>query len=46
MARTDAFRPVIVPAAPGLAPGALVDATIVRATRQDPVRRDRRVAPP
>jgi tRNA-2-methylthio-N6-dimethylallyladenosine synthase len=32
MARTDAFRTVIIPAAPGLAPGALVDATIVRAT--------------
>ena len=28
--RTDAFRAVIVPAAPGVAPGALVDATIVR----------------
>ena len=32
MARTDAFRTVIIPAAPALAPGALVDATIVRAT--------------
>jgi tRNA-2-methylthio-N6-dimethylallyladenosine synthase len=32
MARTDAFRTVIIPAAPGIAPGALVDATIVRAT--------------
>jgi len=32
MARTDAFRAVIIPAAPGIAPGALVDATIVRAT--------------
>jgi tRNA A37 methylthiotransferase MiaB len=32
MARTDAFRTVIIPAAPGLAPGALVDATIRRAT--------------
>ena len=32
MARTDGFRTVIIPAAPGLAPGALVDATIVRAT--------------
>ena len=32
MARTDAFRTVIIPAAPGLAPGALVDATILRAT--------------
>jgi tRNA-2-methylthio-N6-dimethylallyladenosine synthase len=34
MARTDAFRPVIIPAAPGIAPGALVDATIVRATHK------------
>ena len=34
MARTDAFRTVIIPAAPGLAPGALVDATIVRATHK------------
>jgi tRNA-2-methylthio-N6-dimethylallyladenosine synthase len=32
MGRTAAFRTVIVPAAPGLAPGAFVDATIVRAT--------------
>jgi len=32
MARTDAFRTVIIPAAPGLAPGGLVDTTIVRAT--------------
>ena len=32
MGRTDAFRAVIVPAAPGVGPGALVDATIVRAT--------------
>src|SRR5580765_5759232 len=32
MARTDAFRTVIVPAAPGVAPGALVDVTIARAT--------------
>jgi tRNA-2-methylthio-N6-dimethylallyladenosine synthase len=32
MARTDAFRTVILPAAPGIAPGALVDTTIVRAT--------------
>jgi len=32
MARTDAFRTVIIPAASGIAPGALVDATIVRAT--------------
>jgi tRNA-2-methylthio-N6-dimethylallyladenosine synthase len=34
MARTDAFRPVIIPAAPGLAPGAIVDATILRATHK------------
>ena len=33
MGRTDAFRSVIVPAAPGVAPGALVDVTIARATR-------------
>jgi tRNA-2-methylthio-N6-dimethylallyladenosine synthase len=32
MGRTDAFRSVIVPAAPGLAPGAFADVTIVRAT--------------
>src|SRR5262245_937435 len=32
MGRTDAFRTVIIPAAPGLAAGALIDATIVRAT--------------
>jgi tRNA-2-methylthio-N6-dimethylallyladenosine synthase len=32
MGRTDAFRTVIIPAAPGIGPGALVDATIVRAT--------------
>jgi tRNA-2-methylthio-N6-dimethylallyladenosine synthase len=32
MGRTDAFRTVIVPAAPGVGPGALVDVTIVRAT--------------
>ena len=32
MGRTDAFRVVIVPAAPGLAPGDLVDVTITRAT--------------
>jgi len=32
LARTDAFRSVIVPAAPGLAPGALLDVTITRAT--------------
>jgi tRNA-2-methylthio-N6-dimethylallyladenosine synthase len=30
--RTDAFRTVIVPAAPGVVPGALFDATIVGAT--------------
>jgi tRNA-2-methylthio-N6-dimethylallyladenosine synthase len=30
--RTDAFRTVIVPAAPGVVPGALVDATIVGST--------------
>jgi tRNA-2-methylthio-N6-dimethylallyladenosine synthase len=33
MGRTDGFRPVIVPAAPGLAPGDVVDVTITRATR-------------
>ena len=33
MGRTDAFRTVIVPAAPGIGPGALVDVTITRATR-------------
>ncbi len=32
MGRTEAFRSVIVPAAPGLGPGALVDVTIARAT--------------
>jgi tRNA-2-methylthio-N6-dimethylallyladenosine synthase len=32
MGRTDTFRTVIVPAAPGLGPGALVDVTIARAT--------------
>ncbi len=32
MGRTDTFRSVIVPAAPGLAPGALVDVTITGAT--------------
>jgi tRNA-2-methylthio-N6-dimethylallyladenosine synthase len=31
-ARTDAFRTVIIPAAPGIGPGALVDVHIVRAT--------------
>jgi tRNA-2-methylthio-N6-dimethylallyladenosine synthase len=34
MARTDAFRAVIIPAAPGVGPGSLVDATIVRATHK------------
>ena len=34
MGRTDAFRTVIIPAAPGIAPGALVDVTIVRATHK------------
>jgi tRNA-2-methylthio-N6-dimethylallyladenosine synthase len=34
MGRTDAFRAVIIPATPGIAPGALVDATIVRATHK------------
>ncbi len=32
MGRTDTFRSVILPAAPGLRPGALVDVTILRAT--------------
>ncbi len=32
MGRTDTFRSVIVPAGPGVGPGALVDVTIVRAT--------------
>ena len=32
MGRTDAFRTVIVPGSPGLAPGQLVDVNIVRAT--------------
>jgi tRNA-2-methylthio-N6-dimethylallyladenosine synthase len=32
MGRTDTFRSVIVPAAPGLSPGALLDVTITRAT--------------
>jgi tRNA-2-methylthio-N6-dimethylallyladenosine synthase len=32
LGRTDEFRAVIVPAAPGVAPGALVDVTITRAT--------------
>ena len=34
MGRTDAFRPVIVPAAPGFIPGALVDVTITSATHK------------
>jgi tRNA-2-methylthio-N6-dimethylallyladenosine synthase len=33
MGRTDGFRSVIVPAAPGLAPGDLCEVTITRATR-------------
>jgi tRNA-2-methylthio-N6-dimethylallyladenosine synthase len=32
MGRTDAFRSLLVPAAPGIAPGDLVDVTVVRAT--------------
>jgi tRNA-2-methylthio-N6-dimethylallyladenosine synthase len=32
LARTDEFRPVIVPAAPGVEPGAFLDVTIARAT--------------
>jgi tRNA-2-methylthio-N6-dimethylallyladenosine synthase len=32
LARTDEFRAVIVPAAPGVAPGAFADVTITRAT--------------
>jgi tRNA-2-methylthio-N6-dimethylallyladenosine synthase len=32
LARTDGFRSVIVPAGPGVEPGALVDVTITRAT--------------
>jgi tRNA-2-methylthio-N6-dimethylallyladenosine synthase len=32
MGRTDTFRSVIVPAAPGMAPGAMVDVVITRAT--------------
>jgi tRNA-2-methylthio-N6-dimethylallyladenosine synthase len=32
LARTDAFRSVIVPAGPGVRPGALVDVTITRST--------------
>ena len=34
MGRTETFRPVIVPAAPGVAPGVLVDVTITRATHK------------
>ncbi|HSZ84166.1 MAG TPA: tRNA (N6-isopentenyl adenosine(37)-C2)-methylthiotransferase MiaB [Polyangia bacterium] len=33
LARTDAFRPVIVPAGPGVEPGAFLDVTITRATK-------------
>jgi tRNA-2-methylthio-N6-dimethylallyladenosine synthase len=33
LARTDAFRAVIIPAGPGVQPGALLDVTITRATR-------------
>jgi tRNA-2-methylthio-N6-dimethylallyladenosine synthase len=33
LARTDEFRPVIVPAAPGVEPGAFLDVTITRATK-------------
>src|SRR5882724_6408618 len=33
LARTDEFRPVIVPAGPGVAPGSFLDVTIARATR-------------
>ena len=33
LARTDEFRPVIVPAGPGVEPGAFLDVTIGRATR-------------
>jgi len=32
LARTDEYRAVLVPAAPGVAPGALLDVTITRAT--------------
>jgi tRNA-2-methylthio-N6-dimethylallyladenosine synthase len=32
LARTDTFRPVVIPAAPGVRPGALVDVIIQRAT--------------
>ena len=32
LARTDEFRAVIVPARPGVAPGALLDVDITRAT--------------
>ncbi len=34
MARTDGFRPVIVPAVPGLRPGDLATVTITRATKK------------
>ncbi len=33
LTRTDAFRPVIVPAGPGVEPGAFLDVTITRATK-------------
>ena len=33
LARTDEFRPVIVPAGPGVEPGAFLDVTITRATK-------------
>jgi tRNA-2-methylthio-N6-dimethylallyladenosine synthase len=33
LARTDEFRPVIVPAAPGVEPGTFLDVTITRATK-------------
>ena len=33
LTRTDEFRPVIIPAGPGVEPGAFLDVTITRATR-------------
>jgi tRNA-2-methylthio-N6-dimethylallyladenosine synthase len=33
LARTDEYRPVLVPAAPGVEPGAFLDVTITRATK-------------
>ncbi|MDB4980194.1 MAG: modification enzyme MiaB family [Myxococcales bacterium] len=33
LARTDEFRPVIVPAGPGVEPGAFLDVTLTRATK-------------